>query len=227
MYEHAEVSRWPRRGMVAAHLVVVALVGWFLVGSGTSAVSAWLGVTWTPGDPARRAVLLAFAIILFLRMSVTALVLLERRFRWSEMGMVSAAIALYQLGFGLLGVGNGRALDGWDTVAVILFLGGGALNSLSEWARKRFKARPENRGKLYTQGAFALVQHPNYLGDILWGIGWALLGRSPWAIIIVVAEISGFVFVNIPQLSVYLEQRYGDAYRTWARRTARLVPYLY
>jgi protein-S-isoprenylcysteine O-methyltransferase Ste14 len=227
MYGHAEVSRWPRRAMVSAHLLTVALVGWFLVGSGTTTVGGWLGVSWAPGDPARRAVLLAFAIILLVRMSTTALVLLERRFRWSEMSVVTAGIAIYQLGFGLLGAGSGRPLDGWDTLAVILFLGGGALNSLSEWARKRFKARPENRGKLYTQGPFAVVRHPNYLGDILWGIGWALLARSPWAIAIVIAEIAGFVFVNIPQLSAYLEQRYGDAYRDWARRTARLLPYLY
>ncbi|HKI58456.1 MAG TPA: isoprenylcysteine carboxylmethyltransferase family protein [Trueperaceae bacterium] len=227
MYGHDEVSRWPRRAMVATHLLIVALAAWFLVGSGTAVVGSWLGVAWTPGNAARRGLLLAFSTLLWLRMSLTALVLLKRRFQWWEMATIAAGLLLYQLGFSLLGVGTRRPLGGWDTLAVILFLGGGGLNTLSEWARLRFKARPQNQGKLYTQGPFAVVRHPNYLGDILWGIGWALLTRSPWAILIVLVEISGFVFVNIPQLSAYLELRYGDAYRAWAKRTARLVPFLY
>jgi len=227
MYGHEEVTRWPRRAMVAAHALIVALAAWFLVGSGTAVVGGWLGVSWTPGDPFRRGLLLAFAVVLWLRMSTTALVLLERRFRWSEMATIVVGLLVYQLGFGLLGAGTQRPLDGWDTLAVVLFLGGGALNTLSEWARRRFKSRPQNKGKLFTKGPFAVVRHPNYLGDILWGIGWALLARSPWAIVIVLAEISGFVFVNIPQLSAYLELHYGDAYRAWAKRTARLVPFLY
>lgn len=227
MYGLEEVSRWPRRAMVAVHALVAALSGWFLVGSGTLSVGHLLGVTWLPGDPGRRALLLAFGIVLWLRMSGTALVLLRRRFRWSEMGAVAGGVALYQLGFALLGVGSPQAPGPWDVLAVVLFLGGGALNTLSEWARLRFKARPENRGKLYTHGPFALVRHPNYLGDCLWGVGWALATRSPWSVLIVAAEVSGFVFVNIPQLSAYLEQRYGDAYRAWAARTARLVPWIY
>lgn len=227
MYGHEEVSRRPRRAMVAVHALVTALAGWFLVGSGTGSVGHLLGVAWAPGDPGRRALLLAFGIVLWLRMSGTALVLLRRRFRFSEMGAVIGGVALYQLGFALLGVGSPQPLGAWDVVAALLFLGGGALNTLSEWARLRFKARPENRGKLYTRGPFALVRHPNYLGDCLWGVGWALATRSPWSILIVLAEISGFVFANIPQLSAYLERRYGDAYREWARHTARLVPWIY
>ncbi|MEJ2287970.1 MAG: isoprenylcysteine carboxylmethyltransferase family protein [Deinococcales bacterium] len=227
MYGQDEVSRWPRRTMVLVHALVTALAGWFLVGSGTAAVSHLLGVTWTPGDPSRRALLLAFGVILWLRMSGTALILLKRRFRWNEMAAVGFGVALYQLGFALLGVGSSRPLGPLDVLAAVLFLGGGALNTGSEWARLRFKARPGNRGKLYTRGPFALVRHPNYLGDVLWGVGWALASRSPWSILIVAAEIAGFVFVNIPQLSAYLEQRYGDAYREWAARTARLIPWLY
>ncbi len=227
MYGQDEVSRWPRRAMVAVHALVTALAAWFLVGSGTAAVSHLLGVPWAAGDPGRRALLLAFGILLWLRMSGTALVLLKRRFRWSEMAVVGFGVALYQLGFALLGVDSSRPLNALDVLAALLFVGGGALNTGSEWARLRFKARPENLGKLYTRGPFALVRHPNYLGDVLWGIGWALASRSPWSIAIVAGEIAGFVFVNIPQLSAYLEQRYGQAYRDWAAHTARLVPWLY
>lgn len=213
--------------MVAVHAAIVALAAWFLLGSGTTVVGRWLGVAWQPGDPGRRALLFALGVVLWARMSTTALVLLRRRFGWAEMGTVAVGLLLYQLGFALLGVGSRAPLGALDALAAALFLGGGALNTGAEWARLRFKARPENRGKLYTRGAFAVVRHPNYLGDILWGVGWALASRSPWAALIVAAEIAGFVFVNIPQLSAHLERRYGDDYRAWAARTARLLPGLY
>jgi protein-S-isoprenylcysteine O-methyltransferase Ste14 len=212
---------------VVVHLAVLAVAGWFLIGPGARTVGGWLGGSWTLGDAGRRALLLAFGIVLWVRMSATSLILLRRRFGWSEMALVSFGVALYQLGFGLLGVASPRHLDGWDALAVVLFLGGGALNTGSEWARLRFKRRPENRGRLYTRGAFSVVRHPNYLGDVLWGLGWMLLARSPWGALIVAFEVAGFVFVNIPQLSRYLEQRYGEDYRRWAARTPRLIPWLY
>jgi protein-S-isoprenylcysteine O-methyltransferase Ste14 len=37
----------------------------------------------------------------------------------------------------------------------------------------------------------------------------------------------GFVFVNIPAQDRYLEERYGEEYRLYAKRTARLIPYIY
>lgn len=227
MYGHEEVTRVPRWTFVLAHLGVVALAGWFLLGDGTTTVAGWLGGRWQPGDAGRRALLFAFGVVLWLRMSATALVLLRRRFSWSEAGLVTFGVAMYQLGFALLGVGRAHPLNAWDVLATALFLGGGALNTGSEWARLRFKRRPENRGRLYTGGPFAVVRHPNYLGDILWGTGWALASRSPWSLLIVAVEVAGFVLVNIPQLSRHLEARYGDAYRAWAVRTARLVPGLY
>ena len=37
-----------------------------------------------------------------------------------------------------------------------------------------FKRRPENKGKLFTGGLFAVSMHPNYFGDLLWVSGYAL-----------------------------------------------------
>lgn len=227
MYRREEVSPWPRRAFVVAHLAMVALSAWILLGTGTEVLGRVVGRSWIAGDPGRRWLLASFALVLWLRMSATVLVLLERRFTWQEMGVVSFGAAMYQFGFACLGVASSRALGAWDVVAVALFAAGSALNTGSEWARLRFKRRPENRGRLYTRGPFALVRHPNYLGDVVWGVGWAVATRSGWSAVIVVAEVAGFVFVNIPQLSAHLEQRYGEAYRTWASRTARLVPWIY
>lgn len=227
MYRRDEVSRWPRRAFVIAHLAMAALSAWILLGDGTEVLGRVVGVSWAAGDPGRRWLLATFALVLWVRMSVTVLVLLGRRFTWQEMALVSVGAAMYQLGFAGLGVTSSRALGAWDGVAVALFVAGSALNTGSEWARARFKRRPENRGRLYTRGPFAVVRHPNYLGDVMWGVGWALATRSGWSAVIVLVEVAGFVFVNIPQLSAHLEQRYGEDYRAWAARTARLVPWIH
>eukprot|EP00494_Astrolonche_serrata_P020197 UN20415 len=55
-------------------------------------------------------------------------------------------------------------------------------NSLAELQRKWWLDRPENEGKLYTQGFFSITRHPNYFGDILIFVGWALLTQN-WKMI--------------------------------------------
>ena len=71
------------------------------------------------------------------------------------------------------------------------------------------------------------MRHPNYLGDILWALGWALMTRNAWALLIPIVAASGFVFMFIPQLSAYLAERYGAQFDDWASATKRLVPFVY
>jgi protein-S-isoprenylcysteine O-methyltransferase Ste14 len=37
----------------------------------------------------------------------------------------------------------------------------------------------------------------------------------------------GFAFVDIPPRDRYLAEKYGEEYRSYAKRAARLIPYLY
>lgn len=140
---------------------------------------------------------------------------------------VIGAVAFYQFGFATFGATTPAPLDGFDVVAVALFLTGSTFNTGSEIQRKRFKEIPANKGRLYTQGLFSLVRHPNYLGDILWALGWALMTRNAWSMLIPAVATAGFVFMFIPQLSAYLAQRYSPQYEDWAKRTKRLFPYIY
>jgi protein-S-isoprenylcysteine O-methyltransferase Ste14 len=212
-YGKPETSRTPRRVWIAVHLLQLLAAAAILAAA--------------HGDPARRLLLCAFGVVLWLRMTYTGAVLLERRFSWAEAAAVASGTAVYQLGFAALGAGTTAPIGVLDVVAVVLYLGGGAVNTLSELARKRFKARPENRGRLYTRGLFAVTRHPNYLGDILWGTGWALATRNAWSAILVALEAAGFACFNVPALDRYLASRYGAEYEAWARRTKRLVPFVY
>jgi protein-S-isoprenylcysteine O-methyltransferase Ste14 len=227
MYGESETSRAPRWSWVVLHLGLVLMAGWIYRGPGLTALPTWIPHPAAPGDPARRLLLFATGVLLWLRMSFTALYLLQRRFGWGEMVPVTAATALYQVGFALLGAGTRTPLSWLDAPGILLVLLGSALNTGSELQRKRFKDDPANRGRLFTGGLFRLARHVNFFGDTLWALGWALLTRNAWALLIPLLLAVGFVWFQIPILSRYLAGRYGNAYREWAGRSKRFIPFVY
>ena len=227
MHGQEEVSRIPRFTWVVLHLAELGIALWILLGGGYEEVGRWFGQDWVSGDLGRRLILAVFGVVLWSRMTLTGLYLLRRRFGWSEAVPVILASAIYQWGFALLGAGTAAPLSVLDGLGVALYVLGSVFNTGSELQRRAFKARPEHEGQLYTGGFFSLCRHPNYFGDSMWGVGWAILTRNPWSTIIVLVEASGFVFSQIPVLDRYLESHYGEAYREWARHTKRFIPFLY
>jgi steroid 5-alpha reductase family enzyme len=106
------------------------------------------------------------------------------------------------------------------------FAAGSIINSYSEWQRRRFKQRPENAGKLYTEGLFSVSLHPNYFGDLLWVTGYACVTHHALAALIPAFLFCFFYFYNIPKLDSHLREHYGAAFAAQERRTKRLVPFL-
>lgn len=227
MHGLEETTHLPRTVWTIAHLAILSVVAWLYFGGGISDVGNWAGQSWQPGDLGRRMVLMVFGITLWLRMTATAYVLLKRRFDWPECMAVIGAVAFYQLGFASFGATATSALSAVDLFAIALFVLGALFNTGAELQRKRFKENPANKGRLYTRGLFALVRHPNYLGDVLWALGWALMTRDIWALCIPAVAAAAFIFIFIPQLSAYLAGRYGTQYESWAGRTKRLIPFIY
>ena len=227
MHGQEETSWGPRVTWVTFHLAELGVALWILLGHGYEALGHLFGAHWTAGDETRRVVLAALAVVLWARMTLTGLFILQRRFGWNEAVPVIFASAIYQWGFALLGAGTKAPLGALAWIGVTLYVVGSVFNTGSELQRRAYKAKPENKGKLYTGGFFALTRHPNYFGDSLWGLGWALVTRNAWSAIIVAIEVSGFVFSQIPELDRYLDSHYGEAYRAWAKRTKRFVPFVY
>ncbi len=227
MHGHKEISNLPRTTLTVTHLLILSFSGWLLLGGGFEWIGRSLGLEWRAGNESRRLLLMVFGVVLWLRMAATVFVFLKRKFDWNECVSVIAAVAIYQIGFGMLGASSRPVLSGQDYLAGAMFLLGSYLNTGSELQRKKFKDNPKNKGKLHTQGLFRLVRHPNYLGDSLWVSGWAMMTRNWWAGLIALACISGFVLGFIPQLSAYLASRYGEQYEAWTKKTKKLVPYIY
>lgn|SRR5215468_2125425 len=85
--------------------------------------------------------------------------------------------------------------------------------------------RPEHM--LVTTGVYAYVRHPMYAAFFLWGVAQALLLPN-W-----VAGFSGLVgfailyFLRVGQEERLMLETFGDQYRAYMSRTARLVPWVY
>jgi len=227
MHGEEETTALPRTTWVAVHTLLLLVGAWLYFGGGAERIGSWFGRDWTAGDQARRAILLAFGVVTWLRMTLTATYLLRRRFGWDEFWGVLLATIVYQVGFALLGAAESAPLGFRDLAGIGLFVAGGFLNTGSELQRKRFKDDPANRGKLYTGGMFRLARHINYFGDSLWVTGWAILTANLWAALIPVALTAGFVYFFIPSLSKHLSRKYGDQYDAWTARTKALIPLIY
>ena len=160
-------------------------------------------------------------------MYLTTFHLLKRRIQIDEFFGVLIAYFIYQIGFILLGAWNTSSLGTLDYFGILLFFLGSYINTYSEIQRKNFKKDPNNKGKLYTLGLFKWARHINYFGDICWVVGWAIITHNIWSGLIPIALTLGFIFFFIPELSSYLEKKYGEEYMNWKNNTKSLFPYIF
>lgn len=224
---HVEPSPLPRIAFAVAHALAFGAGLWVLTG-GIQRLGELLGVDAVLGDEGRRAVLLGCGAVLLLRARLAIGPLLWRPFGWrAAFGCLGLAAAC-QVGFSLLGASEAAPLSAWqDRVGLAAFLLGSGLSTGAELARSRCVAASERRSALCTSGAFALVRHPNFLGDLLWGLGWASLTRSPWAPLLPVAVAVWHGTRSAGAVEQELEAQDGPRFRSWASRTKRIIPYIY
>ncbi|WP_422374053.1 methyltransferase family protein [Roseibium sp.] len=212
------------------HLTSVALCAWLLFG-GWQSLGDVIGPALSLADPERGLLLLACALLYFGRHLVTLFVLLTRKVALSEVIGLSAFIAVFEIGFLLLGAGALRDSPvplGWlDGVAIGLVLAGSYLNTWSELQRKWWKQDPVHRGRCYTGGLFGWSMHINYFGDTVLFTGWAMLTQSLFAFSVPAFMAMSFVFFHIPALDAYLAERYGSDFDAYAARTRKFIPFLY
>ena len=185
------------------------------------------GIDFIAGNIYRKICLLSFGVIMYVRMNLTSFYLLKRKMPIEELFGVITACAVYQIGFTLLGGWQSKPLIPIDLLGILLFIIGWYVNTYSEIQRKRFKDDTNNKGKLYTLGLFQYARHINYFGDICWVTGWAIITHNLWSGIIPIMLTLGFIFFFIPELSSYLEMKYGDNYQHWSKDTKKLIPFIY
>ena len=208
--------------ILAAELGLVAAASWVLLGDGLQGVRAF----GADPEPLRNRVLLAFDLVIVARFLLTLFVFLRRRIPWEETISVPLAFALYLLGMPLMAAPATVPFGALELVGIALFAAGSFLNTFSEYQRHRFKAREDNRGKLYTGGLFAISMHVNYFGDLLWAGGIACVAHEAWAALVPALLFVFFYFFNIPKLDAYLRERYGEDFVAYEGRTKKLIPFV-
>lgn len=227
MYEVRGASIPQRLTMAAFNGAWVGVVWWLLVGGGIETAGGWFGFAWQPGDPVRRYGLAVALSIYYIRILFTEFVFLKRGVSWSEVfTIVPWVLCIYAL-LAVVGGRDANAVGAAGGIGMLLFVLGSWMNSYAEYARYLWKQRPENRGRLYTEGLFQYSRHPNYLGDLISFSGLCLIAGAWITAVIPVLMLVGFVFVNIPVLDAHLGEKYGAAFDQYARRTCRLIPFVY
>ena len=224
-------SKLPKLVFWILHLLVIAVCVWIVYSDGLVIFGTWLDQNWHLSDLMRAELLFGCAVVYFLRHGITLFYLLERQVGWSEVFGLVAFMALFEIGFLLVGGGAFRSevkgLGLLDGVAIFLFFSGSWLNTWSEVQRKLWKHDPVNKGKCYTDGLFHLSMHINYFGDVVLFTGWSILTQNILILILPVFMALMFAFVHIPALDAYLARRYGIAFEKYAQKTKRFVPYVW
>jgi steroid 5-alpha reductase family enzyme len=119
---------------------------------------------------------------------------------------------------------------GWmDGAGLMIWAVGFVFEAVSDFQLYRFKADPDNRGKVMDRGLWAFSRHPNYFGEALvwWGIFFITLATpqglwtviSPLTITFLLLKVSGVTLLE----KTIVEKR--PEYRAYIKRTSAFVPW--
>jgi protein-S-isoprenylcysteine O-methyltransferase Ste14 len=79
--------------------------------------------------------------------------------------------------------------------------------------------------ELVTSGPYAIARHPIYTGLLLAFVGSAL-ARSEWRGVLAVALAFWALWRKLKLEERWMREQFGDAYETYSRRVAALVPFV-
>ncbi|WP_428264751.1 DUF1295 domain-containing protein [Haliangium sp.] len=112
----------------------------------------------------------------------------------------------------------------WDALAVCVYLVGTWFHFGGDYQKVRFKRRPDTRGKLLDTGLWSWCRHPNYFGDFLIYVSFAVLAQHPYAWLCPLLNLAQYLFDAIPKNEAWAADKYGPAWGAYKRRTPKFVP---
>ena len=217
----------PRLSFAVCHTLALGAGVWLL---GNGREESWLLYWLAPQalDERRVAALAGCGAVLLLRSRFWVLGHGVRKFSWRATWGMLAITSTYQIGFPVAALGTSLPLGGWqDGAGLLLFVLGSGLSMGADLARSRAYASSEGRSGLCTTGPYTWVRHPTFLGDLGWGVGWAMLTRNPWTLLLPVAIAFLYASSAAWEEERAIERQDPAAFRRWASRTKRLVPFIY
>jgi len=119
---------------------------------------------------------------------------------------------------------------GWlDGIGVLVWAVGFAFETVADWQLARFKADPDNQGKVMDRGLWGYTRHPNYFGECLvwWGFFCIALSSpgnlwtivSPLTISFLLLRVSGVTLLEKDMM----ERR--PEYNKYIETTSSFIPW--
>jgi len=114
-----------------------------------------------------------------------------------------------------------------DALGIAVWCVGLVFEATADWQLARFKARPENAGRVLDRGLWRYTRHPNYFGDfcVWWGLYLVAIGGGAWWTIaspilmsVLLLRVSGVALLE----RTILDRR--PAYADYQRRTNAFFP---
>ena len=114
-----------------------------------------------------------------------------------------------------------------DFLGIAIMLFGLSFESLADWQLAKFKANPENKGKVMDSGLWRYTRHHNYFGEfcVWWGFFLLAIASGAW-VTIISPLIMSFLLLKVsgvPMLEKDIIHR-RPAYRDYAARTNAFFP---
>lgn len=121
--------------------------------------------------------------------------------------------------------------SGWSwlsTLGVLLWAVGLFFETVGDAQLARFKADPNNRGRVMNSGLWRYTRHPNYFGDFLvwWGLYLTALTPGTWWWTIVGPLLMSVLLLRVSGVTLLensLKDRL-DGYEDYKRRTSAFIP---
>ncbi len=227
MYGLTGKSTAQRTTLVVLLAAWLILAYWILLAGGVTTIGSLIGHDWQIGNPTRCGVLFAAFTIYYFRILATTFIFLRRGMGWQEVFSISPWVLFIFMLLGITGALNPSPMGTTAVIGAVFFLAGSWMNTWSEFGRHVWKQQPENKGKLYTEGFFRISRHPNYLGDLISFSGLCIFAGRWFVWIVPVLMLALFTLVNIPVLDAHLQDHYGAQFDTYAKKTRKLIPFVY
>jgi steroid 5-alpha reductase family enzyme len=111
-----------------------------------------------------------------------------------------------------------------DLLALGTYVVGTIFHFGADYQKRRFKTRRDSKGKLLDSGFWAMCRHPNYFGDFLIYVSFALIGGNVWGWIAPLVNYLQYQFDAIPKSEKWSAETYGQAWLDYEQRTPRFLP---
>jgi steroid 5-alpha reductase family enzyme len=113
-----------------------------------------------------------------------------------------------------------------DVIGIGIYVVGTVIHFGADYQKHHFKTRRGTEGRVLDVGFWALCRHPNYFGDFLIYVAFALMSHSVWGWVAPLVNVLQYAFDAIPKNERWAAERYGQAWEAYRARVKAFVPYI-